>query len=154
MAGVVNSAVLASAGGYTVTAAGWHTDRAALMHVRRCVFIDEQQVPEALEWDEDDAICTHVLAWNPKRDAVGTARLHPSGRVGRVAVLREHRGAGVGRLLMTALMTLARREGIGRLVLHSQVQALGFYRQLEFTPLGDEFMEAGIAHIEMQLTLK
>ncbi len=145
---------LASARGYTVRQASWQTDRTPLMDVRRCVFIDEQQVPEAMEWDEDDAICIHVLAWDPKRDAVGTARLHPSGRVGRVAVLREHRGAGVGHLLMTTLIDLARQQGIGRLVLHSQVQALGFYRQLAFTPFGDEFVEAGIAHIEMQLTLK
>lgn len=149
----MKSAVLSSAGGYTVTAASWQSDRAALMQVRRCVFIDEQQVPEALEWDDDDAICTHVLAWNSKRDAVGTARLHPSGRVGRVAVLKEHRGGGVGKLLMVTLISLARREGIERLVLHSQVQALGFYRRLEFTPFGEEFLEAGIAHIEMQLTL-
>ena len=150
----MSSTVLASAGEYTVTRAGWDADSTALMHVRRCVFIDEQRVPEALEWDEDDGICTHVLAWDAKRDAVGTARLHPSGRVGRVAVLREHRGAGVGRLLMTTMILVARREGIERLVLHSQVQALGFYRQLTFTPFGNEFMDAGIAHIEMQLTLK
>ncbi|MCC5867670.1 MAG: GNAT family N-acetyltransferase [Gammaproteobacteria bacterium] len=146
--------VLSGAGGYTVTTASWDTDRADLMHVRRRVFIDEQRVPEALEWDDDDAICIHVLAWDPKRDAVGTARLHPSGRVGRVAVLKEHRGSGVGMLLMTALISLAGREEIGRLVLHSQVQALGFYRRLGFVPFGEEFLEAGIAHIGMQLTLK
>ncbi len=153
MARVV-SPVLASAGEYAVTAADWNGDRAPLMDVRRRVFIDEQRVPEALEWDEHDPICTHVLAWHAKRDAVGTARLHPSGRVGRVAVLQEHRGAGVGKLLMTTLILLARRKAMERLVLHSQVQALGFYRQLAFVPFGEEFVEAGIAHIEMQLTLK
>ena len=154
MAGPVSAGELARAGENAVRLASWETDGAALMRIRRRVFIEEQRVPEALEIDEDDAACTHVLAWHAKRDAVGTARLHPSGRVGRVAVLIEHRGGGVGTLLMTALIVLARRRGMGTLELHSQTQARNFYQRLGFSPRGEQFIEAGIAHIEMQLTLK
>jgi predicted GNAT family N-acyltransferase len=145
----------AADGGYQVEHASWQheADRAALMQVRRRVFIEEQQVPENEEWDEHDEVCFHLLARSRKRDAVGTARLHPSGRVGRVAVLAEHRGHGVGLLLMTALLELARQRQVRRLILHSQVHALAFYSKLGFMPCSEAFVEAGIVHIEMQLDL-
>lgn len=134
--------------------ADWSRDRAALEAVRRSVFIDEQGVDEHEEWDEHDAVCHHLLAWTTNRDAVGTARLHPSGRVGRVAVLAAFRGRGVGHALMLETIVVARAQGLARLVLHAQVQALEFYRRLGFTPRGEEFLEAGIAHVEMVKPLK
>jgi predicted GNAT family N-acyltransferase len=142
-------------GTYQVGLASWQHDdeRAALMRVRRRVFIEEQQVPENEEWDEHDEVCLHLLARTRKRDAVGTARLHPSGRVGRVAVLAEHRGHGVGLLLMSALLELARQRQVRRLILHGQVHALAFYSKLGFMPCSEAFVEAGIVHIEMQLDL-
>lgn len=138
---------------YRVREASWRDDLAPLMAVRRSVFIDEQQVPEAEEWDEHDRLCRHWLALTGKRDAVGTARLHPSGRVGRVAVLREHRGHGVGLLLMDAVIAEARTQALDRLVLHSQVHAEAFYRRLGFETCSEVFLEAGIAHVEMHLNL-
>lgn len=134
--------------------ADWWQDRAALEAVRRRVFIDEQGVDEHEEWDEHDAVCHHLLACTTNGDAVGTARLHPSGKVGRVAVLAAFRGRGVGHALMLETMAVARAQGLAQLVLHAQVEALQFYSRLGFTPRGEEFLEAGIAHVEMVKPLK
>ncbi len=140
--------------GIAIHPATWADDRAALMAVRRAVFIEEQGVSEDEEWDEHDACCEHLLATTTKRDAVGTARLHPSGRVGRVAVLKSFRGLGIGHALMLEIILLASTRGLPQLVLHAQLQALEFYRRLDFEVCGEEFLEAGIAHVEMVKRLK
>jgi predicted GNAT family N-acyltransferase len=64
--------------------------------VRRAVFIIEQGIAESDEWDSADVQCVHALALTAKRDAVGTGRLEPTGKIGRLAVLAEFRGLGLG----------------------------------------------------------
>ncbi len=94
---------MTSAAPVTIRCADWHdpADHARLSGIRRAVFIIEQQVPEALEWDDDDATATHLLAIAPASgEAVGTARILPDGRIGRMAVLRPWRGRGIGRMLL------------------------------------------------------
>jgi predicted GNAT family N-acyltransferase len=136
-----------------VDAASWQDDRAALEYVRRRVFIEEQGVSEEEEWDDADRVCHHVIARTAKRDAVGTGRLDPSGRLGRVAVLREFRGRGVGSRIVAALIEEARRRGLRRLCLNSQVQAVPLYARFGFRAVGDVFLEAGIEHKRMELEL-
>lgn len=119
--------------------------------IRRVVFIDEQQVPQEEEWDGQDPVCRHFLA-TLKGDPVGTARLLPDGHIGRVAVLAEARGAGVGGLLMQAAMATAQRLGHRQVALSAQLHALAFYERLGFIAHGDEFMDAGIPHRAMTLT--
>ena len=129
-------------------------DRAAAYDVRRVVFQDEQNVPPELEFDADDDNAFHVIAI--VGDAVvGTGRLviHDDyAKVGRMAVLRQHRASGVGRALLDALSAEAMRRGTPRLVLHAQVQALGFYQSCGFIITSDEFDEAGIPHRKMERT--
>ena len=55
-----------------VHAASWQGDRGAIERIRRAVFIEEQGIPEADEWDDTDPVSLHVLAGATKRDAVGT----------------------------------------------------------------------------------
>ncbi|SDN58850.1 GNAT family N-acetyltransferase [Vreelandella arcis] len=118
--------------------------------VRRVVFIDEQRVPQDEEWDGQDPACRHFLAYL-NGDPVGTARLLPDGHIGRVAVLAEARGAGIGRMLMQAAMATAQRVGHGQVALSSQLHALPFYERLGFIAHGEVFMDAGIPHREMIL---
>jgi predicted GNAT family N-acyltransferase len=120
--------------GFTVAVTNWAQDAAALQFVRRTVFIDEQRVPENLEWDEIDAQCVHALARDGAGTPIGCARLLPDGHIGRVAVLVHWRGRGVGDALMTCLIAQARTRG--------------------FAPEGPPFEEAGIAHQAMSLTLR
>lgn len=138
---------------WTVREAGWDADHHALHAIRKTVFVEEQQVPEELEWDEMDTYCRHVLACAPDGSPIGTGRLLPDGRIGRMAVLKPWRGRGVGGAILTYLLTLARRDGFASVELHAQTHALGFYARHGFTPRGDEFMEAGIPHRVMVCNL-
>ena len=78
-------------------------------------------------------------------------RVLPDAHIGRLAVLRGTRGQGVGRDLLLAAVRLARRLGMGDLFLHAQTRARGFYEAAGFIAEGDEFPEAGIAHVLMRL---
>jgi len=120
--------------------------------VRRAVFVVEQGVPEEEEIDEHDPVSTHFLAISSETP-VGAARLLTSGRIGRVAVLREWRRAGVGRALMIAAIAAAEERGDRELVLHAQVHSIPFYESLGFAASGEFFEEAGIPHREMRLKL-
>jgi predicted GNAT family N-acyltransferase len=128
----------------------WARDRAAIEHVRRAVFIDEQRIPEHEEWDELDPVVTHALASvgsaSGKRDLVGTGRLEPTGKIGRVAVLPQYRGTGAGLAIMRRLVDLAAERGHHEVYLNAQVSAVGFYERLGFRTDGPEFDEVGIPH--------
>lgn len=128
----------------------WAQAEHELRALRSEVFVREQQVPEALEWEEDDHVATHFLAFRGAT-AIATARLLPSGQIGRMAVVREQRGQGIGRQLLLAVLAHARTAGQQRLFLHAQTHALGFYQGLGFEAEGEEFDDAGIPHRAMRL---
>lgn len=136
----------------TVRIADWVADRAALRSVREAVFVREQSVPLELEWDEFDAASRHVLAWHGS-EPVGTGRLLPDGHIGRMAVLRDWRGSGVGSALLVTLMDLARAAGMRTVALNAQTQAMPFYTHHGFAAEGEEFLEAGIPHRHMHRQL-
>lgn len=127
----------------------WSTDRPALQRVRRAVFIDEQRVPEEEEWDDDDAVSVHVLATR-NREPIGTGRLSPAGKIGRLAVLGDFRRTGVGSRMLKLLLDDAAHRGMASVYLHAQVQAMAFYENFGFVAEGAEFDEAGIPHRRMR----
>ena len=129
----------------------WRTHGDVLKAVRRTVFVEEQGVPEAEEWDGQDNASRHFIAEDSTGRAVGTARLMPSGQIGRMAVLKHVRGTGIGARLLAAAVDAACQGGYGRIFLHSQTQAAGFYERAGFRPAGEAFMEAGIEHRLMEL---
>ncbi|MGE5524817.1 MAG: GNAT family N-acetyltransferase [Rhodospirillaceae bacterium] len=136
---------------YVVHRVTWQERREALSSVRREVFIVEQGVPEELEWDEDDVRSVHVLAASTAAVPIGTGRLLPDGRIGRMAVLRSWRRRGVGSAILRALLDAARELGHEEVRLHAQTHALAFYAKHGFVAIGEQFMEAGIPHREMVL---
>ena len=131
-------------------------DLATCQALRRTVFIEEQNVPEADEVDGRDAGAVHLLARVDGRP-VGTARLlvsGDSGKIGRVCVLAEMRGKGIGaRLIEAAVREFAANPAIGKVKLSAQINALPFYERLGFTAEGDEYLDAGIVHRDMFRTL-
>ncbi len=139
--------------GVDIRPARWATHRAQIEAVRRSVFIVEQGVPEDEEWDDAGRGCWHTLAVTPKRDAVGTARLEPTGKIGRVAVLPQYRGTGIGGAMIGHLVDLARTLGLTQVHLNSQSSAIGFYERLGFRAEGPEFEEVGIPHRRMNLRI-
>ena len=130
-------------------------DFPACAAIRRRVFIEEQNVPEALELDELDATALHLLATRDGR-AIGTARLLIEGetaKIGRVALLPEARGLGAGAALMRAALDELRARGVRTAKLGAQTHAIGFYEKLGFTAHGPEYDDAGIPHRDMTLRL-
>jgi predicted GNAT family N-acyltransferase/predicted nucleotidyltransferase len=124
--------------------------------LRRRVFVEEQGVAAAEEWDAHDdagAETLHFVARAGGR-ALGCARLRRAddgaAKIERVAVLREARKGGIGRALMDAAETAAWRRGDPRLRLHAQIAVIPFYERLGWRALGPEFDEADIPHRRME----
>jgi predicted GNAT family N-acyltransferase len=132
-------------------------DRA--LSVRFAVFVDEQGVPveeEVDDHDRTDGAARHALVTHGDRD-IATGRyfvLDPqSVKIGRMAVLAEQRGCGVGRRLLVDLLADARSRGFLRAYLHAQEYAVDFYLKAGFKPLGETTVECGIIHQPMERVL-
>jgi predicted GNAT family N-acyltransferase len=125
--------------------------------VRRRVFVDEQGIGEALEFDARDDEARHLLA-SVDGEPAGTLRIRllEGGRVAkieRVAVLAAQRRHRIGRALMTAALDLARAQGAGEAMVHAQTAVEAFYAGLGFVATGAAFEEDGIPHVAMRLPL-
>jgi predicted GNAT family N-acyltransferase len=117
--------------------------------IRDAVFGEEQHVAPELDWDGMDSSCIHVVATSASGRAIGTGRIQPDGKIGRLAVLKDWRGRGAGKEMLEALVETARRRGLAEVHLHAQVHAVAFYEKLGFEKVGPEFIEASINHINM-----
>ena len=151
----------------------WARDGAVLSALRQAVFVGEQGVPAALEFDALDAQpkrTAHAILRDANDGARGdangnviaTGRLvltrdafAPSAtpRIGRMAVVRSARGQGAGAQVLHTLVAHAQRLGYASVLLHAQAHAAGFYAAHGFVQVGEPFTEAGIVHIEMHKNL-
>lgn len=138
---------------FHVESIDYETGLKDLRAVRETVFVQEQQVPIEEEWDALDPVCRHVIARDQDGMPVGTARLTPQHKIGRMAVLAPWRGRGVGDALLSALMTEARSQGWAEVSLNAQVSAQSFYTRHGFVAYGARFIEAGIEHQAMRHSL-
>ena len=120
--------------------------------IRYEVFIDEQNVPEELEIDGLDGEAKHVLTFVDEVP-IGTGRILSDGHVGRVAVLKNFRGLGIGKSIMKELIKCAQDLSLEKVWLSSQWHAHSFYLDLGFVCVGEIYKEAGIDHIKMFKTL-
>ncbi|MDO9470128.1 MAG: GNAT family N-acetyltransferase [Nitrosomonas sp.] len=139
---------------HSVHIVSWEDESLTLRDIRTEVFINEQQVPEAMEWDEFDVISTHVLARNFDGLPVGTARLLPDGHIGRMAVLKGWRSKGYGCAMLQKLLEELSNRHEQKVMLNAQTSAVKFYEKFGFKVSGEEFWEAGILHVKMILLLK
>jgi predicted GNAT family N-acyltransferase len=121
--------------------------------IRTTVFVEEQKVPAEMEIDDWDPQCVHALAFDDEGTAQGTGRLLPDGHIGRMAVLTSARGAGVGSALLMALMEVARARGQREVQLSAQTHAVPFYERHGYVVCGAEYLDAGIAHVDMRTDL-
>jgi predicted GNAT family N-acyltransferase len=134
--------------------ADWIIHRDQLAYVRKKVFIEEQKVPEELEWDEFDNSSHHILAVNSIREPVGTGRLKPDGQIGRMAVIKDMRKSGIGSAILIRLIEIARQNGLSEVYLHAQISAVEFYHKFGFLDPGEIFFEADIPHRAMKKILE
>lgn len=140
---------------FSIEFADWSNahDRDALRHVREQVYIIEQCIPPEEEWDVLDAASRHVLARDGAGQPIGTGRLTPTHVIGRMAVLKDWRGKGVGAAILRTLIERARELNYPVLEMNAQTHAIPFYAAFGFQPVGAEFIECAIAHRKMQLEL-
>lgn len=134
--------------------AQWPQQQAEIASIRRQVFVEEQSVPEELEWDGLDSAASHWLAWSDQGDAIATIRLLTDGHIGRMAVLLNYRHQGVGRTLLNAAINEVKDTGLSQAFLHAQTHAIPFYQQAGFIIEGELFMDAGIPHRTMSLKVE
>lgn len=140
---------------YIVKLATSTVDRKKALEIRKIVFVEEQKVPQELEYDayDEQASVDHFIVSTEFGKVVGTARLRAydpkNGKVQRVAILAEYRGMGAGALLMRAVEKTAQEKGFQKLKLEAQVQARRFYEHLGYQTQGSVFWDANIEHINM-----
>ena len=120
--------------------------------IRTQVFICEQGITEADEWDDQDVISQHFVIYDQDQP-IATARLLQNHSVGRVADVKAYRGQGLGQMIMLEIISYAQKQGLSVLTLSSQVHAISFYEKLGFTVQGNSYDECGISHIEMTMNL-
>jgi len=137
----------------TISLGNWDDKKADLYFVRKTVFVDEQHVPAEIEMDENDPLCRHVLACDGNRP-IGTGRIDPKGKIGRMAILPAYRGTGGGRRILEALIQYGKDNGLRHFYLSSQTHAVGFYEKACFVRYGEEFEEAGIGHVMMAMDIQ
>jgi len=135
---------------FNIEKVSWQTHAVLLMAVREAVFIAEQKVPVALEWDGLDEAAQHLLALTVTGEAIGCARLLGDGSIGRMAVLKPWRGAGVGAALLKAAIAYYQQQAQPVITLSAQVQAIAFYERFGFKVCSEAYMDAGILHKDMQ----
>ena len=125
------------------------------IHIRREVFVLEQEVPEELEF-ESEAACIHFVSYLAGLP-VATVRLLPLsselGKIQRMAVLSDYRGHYLGQTLMKEVELVAKNQGLATLQLGAQIQALPFYEKLGYNVISEEFLDANIPHKLMAKTL-
>ena len=132
-------------------------DMLSCLNLRRTVFIEEQNVPENEEVDGDDPNCDHILL-TISDDPVGAARLKYYDnfvKVQRVCVLKNYRGQGIGSNIINFIIKHIEKNDIRNSVrLGSQIHALEFYKGLGFVEFGEEYLDAGILHKDMEYQIK
>lgn len=131
----------------------WQLAPKVLRDIRQAVFIDEQQVPEELEWDDTDTIADHYIALTTDNTPVAVARMYPSvtdtAHIGRMAVLPAYRGRGYGEQLLRHIMTEAARD-YQDLYLSAQTRVIDFYERSGFHVCSRPYDDAGIPHVDMR----
>ncbi len=130
------------------------SDLETAFHIRKEVFVKEQGVPLADEFDEFDNLygqCDHVLVYYDEQ-AVGTGRVRVVdglGKLERICILKSYRKYGLGKKIIQTLEEIAKEKGIAKVKLHGQTHAEEFYKKLGYMTSSDVFTEDGIPHILM-----
>ncbi len=137
---------------FQVLTVTWQSHAPQLIAIREAVFVQEQAVEPAFEWDEIDATAVHLLAISGEQP-VGCARIIEFKKIGRMAVVKSWRGHGVGQALLDQAVTICEAAGSKLVKLTAQTHAIGFYEQAGFVATSGVYQDANIPHVDMQLPL-
>ena len=131
----------------------WIDGLSQLKNIREKVFIQEQKVTPQLEWDGMDEKAIHFLVFNDKA-AIGCARaivIKDHMQLGRMAVLKEYRGQGIGSALLEKAMTIAKLNQLSAIYISAQCHAIDFYKKFGFEVTSEIYLDAEIPHRDMKL---
>lgn len=149
---MLNPNETASADCFQISEVNWHSAKKQLSAIRTEVFIQEQHVPPALEWDDFDQEAQHLLVSDSAGKAIGCARILSPGSIGRMAVSARWRNQGVGSALLRTAIDLCIKNGWHVISLSAQTHAITFYEKAGFTICSEEYLDAGIPHRDMRMT--
>ena len=138
-----------------VEIAKWIDDHTQLKNIREQVFIQEQKVTPELEWDGMDENAMHFLVFKDE-EAIGCARavvIKNYMQLGRMAVLKEYRGQGIGSALLEKAIVTAKLNQISSIHISAQFYAIDFYLKFGFKVMSDIYLDAEIPHRDMTLKL-
>ena len=131
----------------------WIDGYVPLMMIREKVFIEEQKVTPQLEWDGIDEKAIHFLVYKDEK-AIGCARalvIENHMQLGRMAILKEYRGEGIGSNLIEKAITTAKLNQLSLIDISAQCYAIDFYKKFGFKVISDIYLDADIPHRDMRL---
>jgi predicted GNAT family N-acyltransferase len=137
---------------YNIKQVSWASHEAELRIIREQVFIIEQHVPSDIEWDEHDKNAMHLLVEDKQQNPIGCARILSNGYIGRMALLQEWRGLGIGQALLEQAIGICWGNKVKQILLSAQTQVVKFYQKKGFEVISKPYMDANIWHVDMQLT--
>lgn len=124
--------------------------------VRETVFVEEQGYTLEEEFDGHDAVCPHLVLFEEEIPvATGRLILLPDGtaKLGRIAVLKSHRGLHLGAKIVELLLEKAKSLGAKRAYVSAQCYAIPFYNKFGFREYGKEYPDGRIPHMDMEMAL-
>ena len=131
------------------------TEYDGVRELRRCVFVEEQGIPENLVFGGDSGDDDNLIVVLDGQSVIATARIifssPDTAKIERMAVLETLRNQGVGKKLMAFIISEIKNRGFNKVYLHAQYSAVDFYKNCGFRDVGKPFTEAGIKHIKMEL---
>ena len=135
-----------------ITQVSWREAENYLREVRQMVFVEEQAIAPDFEWDELDASALHILALFDNQP-IACLRIIDFHKIGRMAVLKEWRGMGLGTALLLEAVAVCKKYGSKSIHLSAQTHAIEFYRKAGFKVTSNEYCDVHIPHVDMQLDL-
>jgi predicted GNAT family N-acyltransferase len=136
----------------TIQQVTWQEAENELRAVRTPVFIEEQFVTPEFEWDEIDASAVHLLA-TYENQPIACLRIIHYQKIGRMAVIKQWRGVGLGAALLQKAISICKERGSKSIYLSAQTHAIHFYRKAGFKQISDEYCDVNIPHVDMRLDL-
>jgi predicted GNAT family N-acyltransferase len=126
-------------------------DLEKVFKIRTIVFVEEQNCPPELEWENED-VSHHFLALYNQIPA-GACRWRQTEKgfkLERFAVLPSFRGKGIAQKMVQTVIDDLPKDA-NYVYLHAQLDAMPLYKKFNFMAEGPQFEEAGIQHFKMVL---
>lgn len=135
-----------------ITQTTWNKHQTQLRAVRMPVFVVEQHVTPEFEWDDIDATAVHLLA-TQNNEPIACLRIIDYHKIGRMAVLKQYRGIGLGGSLLLEAVAICKKHGSKTIHLSAQTHAIQFYEKAGFKQVSDEYCDVDIPHVDMLLEI-